>query len=104
MDADLPVEKIKKCIGDPEADVENEVLRTEQELQVILVIWFAIFRSCSLNWPSNSITADCFSKLKCIDLHCLCLHIFLNVSVPGHIKLWLALTIEEFGSNSTTNY
>ncbi|KAJ6705269.1 RING FINGER AND PROTEASE ASSOCIATED DOMAIN-CONTAINING [Salix purpurea] len=31
---DLPVEKIKKCMGDPEADVENEVLRTEQELQV----------------------------------------------------------------------
>ncbi|KAJ6703306.1 RING FINGER AND PROTEASE ASSOCIATED DOMAIN-CONTAINING [Salix viminalis] len=31
---DLPVEKIKKCMGDPEADAENEVLRTEQELQV----------------------------------------------------------------------
>ncbi|XP_022725411.1 vacuolar-sorting receptor 7-like isoform X1 [Durio zibethinus] len=31
---DLPVEKIKKCMGDPEADVENEVLKTEQELQV----------------------------------------------------------------------
>ncbi|KAJ6388354.1 hypothetical protein OIU77_026853 [Salix suchowensis] len=31
---DLPVEKIEKCMGDPEADAENEVLRTEQELQV----------------------------------------------------------------------
>ncbi|KAJ6393335.1 hypothetical protein OIU77_022742 [Salix suchowensis] len=31
---DLPVEKIEKCMGDPLADVENEVLKTEQELQV----------------------------------------------------------------------
>lgn len=31
---DLPLEKIKKCIGDPDADVENQVLKTEQELQV----------------------------------------------------------------------
>lgn len=30
----LPIEKIKKCMGDPEADVENDVLKTEQELQV----------------------------------------------------------------------
>ncbi|KAF8411303.1 hypothetical protein HHK36_003850 [Tetracentron sinense] len=31
---DLPIEKIKKCMGDPEADLENQVLKTEQELQV----------------------------------------------------------------------
>ncbi|KAJ4976167.1 hypothetical protein NE237_001273 [Protea cynaroides] len=31
---DLPIEKIKKCMGDPEADMENEVLKTEQDLQV----------------------------------------------------------------------
>ncbi|KAJ9183372.1 hypothetical protein P3X46_007235 [Hevea brasiliensis] len=31
---DLSVDKIKKCMGDPEADVENEVLKAEQELQV----------------------------------------------------------------------
>ncbi|GMI73327.1 VACUOLAR SORTING RECEPTOR 6, binding protein of 80 kDa 3;3, VACUOLAR SORTING RECEPTOR 3;3 [Hibiscus trionum] len=31
---DLPIEKIKKCMGDPEADVENEVLKQEQQLQV----------------------------------------------------------------------
>lgn len=31
---DLPVEKIKKCMGDPEADVENEVLKVEQDVQV----------------------------------------------------------------------
>ncbi|KAK4748073.1 hypothetical protein SAY87_014659 [Trapa incisa] len=31
---DLPIEKIKKCMGDPEADTDNEVLRREQELQV----------------------------------------------------------------------
>ncbi|KAL1537531.1 Vacuolar-sorting receptor 6 [Salvia divinorum] len=30
----LPVEKINKCMGDPEADTENEVLKIEQELQV----------------------------------------------------------------------
>ncbi|XP_015067102.1 vacuolar-sorting receptor 6 [Solanum pennellii] len=31
---DLPVDKIKKCMGDPEANVENDVLKTEQDLQV----------------------------------------------------------------------
>ncbi|CAJ2637610.1 unnamed protein product [Trifolium pratense] len=31
---DLPIEKIKKCIGDPEADVENEVLKIEQTAQI----------------------------------------------------------------------
>ncbi|CAH2059333.1 unnamed protein product [Thlaspi arvense] len=30
----LSLEKIKKCIGDPEADVENEVLKAEQAFQV----------------------------------------------------------------------
>jgi hypothetical protein len=30
----LPIDKIMKCMGDPEADVENEVLKKEQELQV----------------------------------------------------------------------
>uniref|UniRef100_A0A5B7BE82 EGF-like calcium-binding domain-containing protein n=1 Tax=Davidia involucrata TaxID=16924 RepID=A0A5B7BE82_DAVIN len=31
---DLPTEKIKECMGNPEADVENQVLKTEQDLQV----------------------------------------------------------------------
>ncbi|GFZ05929.1 similar to VACUOLAR SORTING RECEPTOR 6 [Actinidia rufa] len=31
---DLPVDKIKKCMGNPEADEENEVLKVEQERQV----------------------------------------------------------------------
>lgn len=30
----LPIEKIKSCMGDPEADVENQVLKIEQDLQV----------------------------------------------------------------------
>ncbi|URD95009.1 vacuolar-sorting receptor [Musa troglodytarum] len=30
----LPLDKITKCMGDPEADVENDVLRMEQELQI----------------------------------------------------------------------
>lgn len=30
----LPVHKIKKCMGDPEADVENEVMKNEQDKQV----------------------------------------------------------------------
>ncbi|KMT06156.1 hypothetical protein BVRB_7g163250 [Beta vulgaris subsp. vulgaris] len=30
----LPVDKIKKCMGDPEADVENEVLKNEQDKQI----------------------------------------------------------------------
>lgn len=46
MDADLPIEKIRKCVGDPEADVENEVLKVEQEVQVILLTWSAL--CCSL--------------------------------------------------------
>ncbi|CAL5410657.1 unnamed protein product [Camellia sinensis] len=31
---DLPIEEIKKCMGNPEADVENHVLKMEQDLQV----------------------------------------------------------------------
>lgn len=31
---DLPIEKIKDCMGDPEADVENDVLKIEQDRQV----------------------------------------------------------------------
>ncbi|KAI4311794.1 hypothetical protein MLD38_036660 [Melastoma candidum] len=31
---DLPLDKIKQCMGDPEADVENPLLKAEQELQV----------------------------------------------------------------------
>ncbi|XP_059656854.1 vacuolar-sorting receptor 6-like [Cornus florida] len=31
---DLPIEKIKNCMGDKDADVENQVLKEEQELQV----------------------------------------------------------------------
>lgn len=30
----LPIEKINKCVGDPLADVENEVLKIEQERQI----------------------------------------------------------------------
>ncbi|KAL2340140.1 hypothetical protein Fmac_008080 [Flemingia macrophylla] len=30
---DLPLEKIKKCMGDPDADAENEVLKNEQQVQ-----------------------------------------------------------------------
>ncbi|KAL0909364.1 hypothetical protein M5K25_020223 [Dendrobium thyrsiflorum] len=30
----MPLDKVKECMGDPEADVENHVLKKEQELQV----------------------------------------------------------------------
>ncbi|CAH8345996.1 unnamed protein product [Eruca vesicaria subsp. sativa] len=30
----LPIEKVKKCMGDPEADTENEVLKMEQVVQL----------------------------------------------------------------------
>ncbi|WZY69002.1 hypothetical protein YC2023_001242 [Brassica napus] len=30
----LPIEKVKKCMGDPEADTDNEVLKMEQVVQV----------------------------------------------------------------------
>ncbi|GFQ00835.1 vacuolar-sorting receptor 6 [Phtheirospermum japonicum] len=30
----IPVDKVNKCMGDPEADIENQVLKTEQDLQV----------------------------------------------------------------------
>lgn len=39
---DLPVDKIKKCMGDPEADVENEVLKNEQQVQVKYLIFIVI--------------------------------------------------------------
>lgn len=40
IESDLPIDKIKKCMGDPEANTENAVLKTEQELQVMLLILF----------------------------------------------------------------
>ncbi|KAK9756152.1 hypothetical protein RND81_01G077100 [Saponaria officinalis] len=30
----LPADKIKKCIGDPDADVDNEILKNEQDKQI----------------------------------------------------------------------
>lgn len=43
IDADLPVDKINECMGDPEADVENKVLKTEQEMQVIIMFFYLTF-------------------------------------------------------------
>lgn len=40
INADLPIEKIQKCMGDPLADVENEVLKNEQIVQVNLYFFF----------------------------------------------------------------
>lgn len=31
----VDVKKVNECIGDPEADVENSVLKAEQEAQVL---------------------------------------------------------------------
>lgn len=42
IDADLPVDKINECMGDPEADVDNRVLKIEQEMQVILIMLFTL--------------------------------------------------------------
>lgn len=43
IESDLPIDDIEKCMGDPKADVENEVLKTEQLLQVLLLISFPLF-------------------------------------------------------------
>lgn len=43
--ADLPIDKIKKCMGNPEDDAENEVLKAEQEIQVKHIFpycWFNV--------------------------------------------------------------
>lgn len=40
VNVDLPIEKIHKCMGDPEADVENDVLKNEQLVQVISQFFF----------------------------------------------------------------
>ena len=42
-DADLPVDKINECMGDPEADLENKVLKIEQEMQVIIILFSLLF-------------------------------------------------------------
>ena len=34
LTTDIPIDKIKECVGDVGADVENEVLKNEQNLQV----------------------------------------------------------------------
>ena len=41
---DLPVDKIKKCMGNPEADEENEVLKVEQERQVHTFYVYSYFQ------------------------------------------------------------
>jgi hypothetical protein len=33
--AGLPMDMIDKCMGDPDADAENDVLKTEQIVQVV---------------------------------------------------------------------
>lgn len=33
----IDVKKIDQCIGDPDADVDNLVLKTEQEAQVLIL-------------------------------------------------------------------
>lgn len=37
MHSDIDLKKVDKCIGDPDADVENPVLKAEQESQVCLL-------------------------------------------------------------------
>lgn len=41
--SDLPLDMIRKCMGDPDADVRNPVLEMEQKLQVLfsfLNVWW----------------------------------------------------------------
>lgn len=38
MHSGIDLKKVDKCIGDPEADVENPVLKAEQESQVFLLV------------------------------------------------------------------
>lgn len=42
MHSGIDLKKVDKCIGDPEADVENPILKAEQESQVCLFVthWF----------------------------------------------------------------
>ena len=45
MHSDIDLKKVDKCIGDPDADVENPVLKAEQESQVCGLQLFSS-RSC----------------------------------------------------------
>lgn len=71
-DADLPVDKINECMGDPEADVENKVLKVEQEMQVTIMFFTLLFFKQPLyfiiaNNPgvSNTDILYCFSINNC---------------------------------------
>lgn len=37
----LPLDKIKECMGDPNADVDNALLKAEQDRQVCFLIKLA---------------------------------------------------------------
>lgn len=38
----LEIEKINKCVGDPEANEENEILKAEQDAQVRLCSYIVL--------------------------------------------------------------
>lgn len=52
MSAGLDNKKIERCMGDPDADSDNPVLKEEQDAQVLLYLYHLI---------------DCI-KLLCIDV------------------------------------
>lgn len=45
----VDITKIDECVGDPEADAENAVLKGEQDAQVWFVNEFFLFEICNLH-------------------------------------------------------
>ena len=43
--SDIDLKKVDKCIGDPDADVENPILKAEQESQVCLLVTSWLYSS-----------------------------------------------------------
>lgn len=56
MDSDIDLKKVDKCIGDPDADVENPILKAEQESQVCLFVTYWLHPS--LLFSSRSYVLD----------------------------------------------
>lgn len=62
MHSGIDLKKVDKCIGDPDADVENPILKAEQESQVCLLLinWLFLLSSRSSRFKVTIYSPFCF--------------------------------------------
>lgn len=60
ISAGLDIKKIERCMGDPNADSENPVLKEEQDAQVLLYFINQFFILC---YHLIGCTSDCYIQI-----------------------------------------